>query len=56
MKLIIMMKFYLLHFVAFSGVASVFVIGVDNRKVGVDNRKSGGDNRKALELTNGIIS
>ena len=41
MKLIIMMKFYLLHFVAFSGVASVFVIGVDNRKVGVDNRKGG---------------
>jgi hypothetical protein len=27
----------LLHFVAFSGVASLFVIGVDNRKVRVDN-------------------
>ena len=45
-----------LHFVAFSGVASLFVIGVDNRKVGVDNRKRGVDNRKALELINGIIS
>ena len=33
-------KKYLLHFVAFFGVTSVFVIRVDNRK--------------ALELTNGI--
>ena len=30
----------LLHFAAFSRVASLFVIGVENRKVGVDNRKA----------------
>ena len=30
---------YLLHFVAFYGVASLFVSQVDNRKEGVDNRK-----------------
>ena len=38
---------YLLNFVAFSGVASLFVIGVDNRKVGADNRKSGGRQQKS---------
>ena len=37
----------LLHFVALSGVASLFVIGVDNRKVGVDNRKKGGRQQKS---------
>ena len=36
-----------LNFVAFSGVASLFVIGVDNRKVGVDNRKKGGKQQKS---------
>ena len=30
---------YLLHFVAFSGVASLFLSQVDNRKEEVDNRK-----------------
>jgi hypothetical protein len=44
-------QIFLLHFVA-----SLFVKGVDNRKVGVDNRKRGVDNKKALELTNRIIS
>ena len=53
----------MLHFVAFLGVASLFVREVENRKVGVDNRKvkqttekGGVDNKKALELTNRIIS
>ena len=41
-------KKYLLNFVAFYGVESLFVIGVE-KKVGVDNKK-------ALGLTNGIIS
>ena len=38
----------LLHFVAFFGVASLFSIEVDNRKVGVDNKK-------ALELDNSTV-
>ena len=38
----------LLHFVAFFHVASLFSIGVDNKKVGVDNEK-------ALELTNSTV-
>ena len=33
------LKCSLLHFVAFYGVASLFVSQVDNRKEGVDNRK-----------------
>ena len=33
----------LLHSVAFFNVASLFVIGVEKRKVGVDNRKGGAD-------------
>ena len=37
----------LLHFVAFSGVASLFVIGVDNRKVGVDNKNRWGRQHKS---------
>ena len=45
----------LLHFVAFSGVASLFVIGVEN-KSGGRQQKSQVDNRKVLELTNGMIS
>ena len=39
---------FLLHFVAFFHVASLFSIGVDNKKVGVDNEK-------ALELTNSTV-
>ena len=39
-------KEYSLHFLAFSGVASLIVIGVENKKVGVDNRKRGVDNKK----------
>ena len=39
---------FLLHFVAFFHVASLFSTGVDNKKVGVDNEK-------ALELTNNTI-
>jgi hypothetical protein len=39
---------YLLHFVAFFTVASLFSTGVDNEKVGVDNEK-------ALELTNSTV-
>ena len=39
---------YLLHFVAFLHVASLFSTGVDNKKLGVDNEK-------ALELDNRII-
>ena len=39
---------YLLHFVAFFHVASLFSTGVDNEKVGVDNEK-------ALELTNSTV-
>ena len=39
---------YLLHFVAFFHVASLFSTGVDNKKVGVDNEK-------ALELTNSTV-
>ena len=39
---------YLLHFVAFFHVASLFSTGVDNETVGVDNEK-------ALELTNSTI-
>ena len=38
----------MLHFVAFFHVASLFSIGVDNKKVGVDNEK-------ALELTNSTV-
>ena len=38
----------LLHFVAFFHVASLFSIGVENKKVGVDNEK-------ALELTNSPV-
>ena len=41
-------KSYLLHFVAFFHVASLFSTGVDNKKVGVDNEK-------ALELTNSTV-
>ena len=41
-------KNYLLHFVAFFHVASLFSTGVDNKKVGVDNEK-------ALELTNSTV-
>ena len=37
----------LLHFVAFFHVASLFVIGVDNRKVDADKRKSGGRQQKS---------
>ena len=40
--------FFLLHFVAFFHVASLFSTGVDNEKVGVDNEK-------ALELTNSTV-
>ena len=40
--------YYLLHFVAFFHVASLFVRKVENRKVGVDNKK-------ALELKNGMV-
>ena len=39
---------YLLHFVAFFHVASLFSTGVDNEKVGVDNEK-------ALELRNSTV-
>ena len=39
---------FLLHFVAFFHVASLFSTGVDNKKVGVDNEK-------ALELDNRIF-
>ena len=39
---------YLLHFVAFFHVASLFFTGVENKKVGVDNKK-------ALELTNSTV-
>ena len=39
---------FLLHFVAFFHVASLFSTGVDNKKVGVDNKK-------ALELTNSTV-
>ena len=39
---------FLLHFVAFFHVASLFSTGVDNEKVGVDSEK-------ALELDNRII-
>ena len=41
-------KRYLLHFVAFFHVVSLFSAGVDNKKVGVDNEK-------ALELTNSTV-
>ena len=41
-------KAFLLHFVAFFHVASLFSAGVDNEKVGVDNEK-------ALELENRIF-
>ena len=41
-------KKYLLHFVAFFHVASLFSTGVENKKVGVDNKK-------ALELTNSTV-
>ena len=37
----------LLNFVAFLGVASLFVRGVDNRKSEVDNRKRGGRQQKS---------
>jgi hypothetical protein len=40
-------QYFLLHFVAFSGVASLVVIGIDNRKVGVDNRKTVGRQQKS---------
>ena len=56
---------YLLHFVAFFQVASLFSTGLDNKKVGVDNEKAleltnstvfhRVDNEKALELDNRII-
>ena len=39
---------FLLHFVAFFHVASLFLYRVDNRKVGVDNKK-------AIELTNSTV-
>ena len=39
---------FLLHFVAFFHVASLFSTGVDNKKCGVDNEK-------ALELTNSTV-
>ena len=39
---------YLLYFVAFFHVASLFSTGVDNKKVGRDNEK-------ALELTNSTV-
>ena len=39
---------FLLHFVAFFHVASLFSTGVDNKKLGVDNEK-------ALELTNSTV-
>ena len=39
---------FLLHFVAFFHVASLFSTGVDNEKGGVDNKK-------ALELTNSTV-
>ena len=39
---------FLLHFVAFFHVASLFSTRVDNKKVGVDNKK-------ALELTNSTV-
>ena len=42
------LKKFLLHFVAFFHVASLFVREVENRKVGVDNKK-------ALELTNSSV-
>ena len=42
------LSLYLLHFVAFFHVASLFSTGVDNKKVGVDNDK-------ALELTNSTV-
>ena len=41
-------KLYLLHFVAFFHVASLFSTRVDHKKVGVDNEK-------ALELTNSTV-
>ena len=41
-------KYVLLHFVAFFHVASLFSAGVDNKKMGVDNEK-------ALELTNSTV-
>ena len=40
--------FFLLHFVAFFHIASLFSTGVDNRKVEVDNEKP-------LELTNSTV-
>ena len=40
----------LLHFVAFFHVASLFSIGVNNKKVGGRS-----DNEKALELTNSTV-
>ena len=46
--LCIKMEIYLLHFVAFSHVASLFSTRVDNEKVGIDNEK-------ALELTNSTV-
>ena len=42
------LKSFLLHFVAFFHVASLFSTGVDNEKVGVDNKN-------ALELTNSTV-
>ena len=48
-------KIVLLHFVAFSQVASLLSTGVDNGKVGVDIEKVGVDNEKALELDNRIF-
>ena len=42
------LSLYLLHFVAFFHVASLFSTGVDNKKVGVENEK-------ALELDNRVI-
>ena len=41
-------NYCLLHFVAFSHVASLFSTGIDNKKVGVENEK-------ALELDNRVI-
>ena len=41
-------KRFLLHFVAFFHVASLFSTGVDNKKVWVDNEK-------ALKLTNSTV-
>ena len=39
---------FLLHFVAFFHVASLFSAGVENKKVGVDNKKP-------VELTNSTV-